>query len=173
MENSLVSSVPTLKHQGRDVHSNVEKAEVLNSFFYDCFNKALPPLGKHVSCLDPTQIPGNLLCTEDVILDLIVGLETYKATGPDDISARMLKETASTIAPSLTKLFNLSMTSGNLPTEWKLARVVPVPKSNNLTSPSSYRPISILSIISKILEKCIYRVVYDHLRTYYPISARQ
>ena len=51
--------------------------------------------------------------------------------------------------------------SGNLPTDWKLARVVPVPKSKNLNSPASYRPISILSIISKIMERCVhvYRII--------------
>ena len=66
-------------------------------------------------------------------------------------TARMLKETASSITYSLTKLFNLSLTSGNLPTA----------KSNKLSAPSNYRPISILSIISKILERCIYRIL-DH-----------
>ena len=171
--NNKESSIPTLKHQGRDIQSNAEKAEVLNSFFYDCFNSALPPLGRHVSRLDPAHFPENLLISEDVVADLIDNLEISKASGPDGISSKMLKATANTIVPSLTQLFNTSIMSGNLPTDWTLARVVPVPKSKNLNSPASYRPISILSIISKIMERCVYRIIYDHLRNFYPISARQ
>ena len=153
--------------------TNIDKAAVLNNFFYECFNSTLPPLPTHVSWLDPVNFPEDLLCTEDVTIELITKLEISKATGPDNISARMLKETATSIASSLTKLFNLSLSSGHLPSAWKLARVVPVPKSSDLSSPSNYRPISILSIISKIMERCVYKIVYDHLCVSYPISAKQ
>ena len=167
------SCVPTLKHEGRDVDSNPDKAQVLNNFFHQCFNRSLPPLPSHSSWLDPTNFPENLLCTEDAVSDLVTNLDASKATGPDDISARMLKETAPSIVYSLTKLFNLSLTSGKLPSAWKLARVVPVPKSNDLSAPSNYRPISILSIISKIMERCVYQTIFDHLCVCYPLSARQ
>ena len=72
----------------------------------------------------------------------------------------MLKETASSIAPSLTCLFNLSITKGQLPRLWKTASVVPIPKSsNNKHSPSGYRPISLLPIVSKLLEKHIFLTI--------------
>ena len=73
--------------------------------------------------------------------------------GPDGISARMLKATSESIAPSLTNLFNLSIAKGHFPKLWKAARVVPIPKSTTKHSPSGYRPISLLSILSKLLEK--------------------
>jgi hypothetical protein len=82
-------------------------------------------------------------------IHLLRNLDTGKANGPDNISARMLKETASSIAPSLTCLFNLSIAKGQL-----YYSVVPIPKSsNNKHSPSGYRPISLLPIVSKLLEK--------------------
>ena len=75
-----------------------------------------------------------------------------KATGADNISARMLKGTVSSITPSLTKMFNLSIKTGSFPQSWKCARVVPIPKGGDLSNPTNYRPISILPILSKVLE---------------------
>ena len=61
--------------------------------------------------------------------------------------------TASSITPVLTKLFNLSIATGTVPTAWKTSTVVPVPKcSANTSDPSNYRPISLLSICDKMLE---------------------
>ena len=77
--------------------------------------------------------------------------------------ATMLKHTASSIAPSVTALFNLSIQSVQVPAEWKKSQVVPIPKSSDQASPSSYRPISLLSILSKTLERHMHWVISSHL----------
>ena len=83
-----------------------------------------------------------------------------KSSGPDNITLRMLKSTAYSIAPSLTNLFNLSLATGIFPTDWKLARVVPVPKGDNLrVSTAGYRPISILPTVSKLLERHVSEII--------------
>ena len=75
----------------------------------------------------------------------LVNLNPSKASGQDGISIRMLKNTASSIAPSLAKLFNLSLTSGALPlSARKKSLIVPVPKGANASEPSNNRPISLL-----------------------------
>ena len=90
----------------------------------------------------------GLLCTEQEIFNLINGLDTNKASGPDGISVRMLKGTAISIAPILTELFNLSITSGKVPSKWKISSAVSIPKSSaNVDNPSNYRPISLLSVV--------------------------
>ena len=77
----------------------------------------------------------------------------------------MLKKTASSIYPVLTNLFNQSIHSGQVPIAWKCSSVVPIPKgSEDLSSPKNYRPISLLSIISKILERLIHSKVLKHLQ---------
>ena len=86
-----------------------------------------------------------------------------KATGPDEIPARILKETATTIAPSLCKLFNRSLGEGYIPSEWKLANVVPVYKKDEKDHVENYRPISLLCIISKVLERCVLNRINDRL----------
>ena len=85
----------------------------------------------------------------------------------------MLKHTADTIAPSLTKIFNLSLRLGQLPSQWKHSLIVPIPKSSTMGSPSCYRPISLLPIVSKILERHICDILLDHLQSLNFISSNQ
>ena len=150
---------------------------MLNMFFSLCWNSSEPPLfeANDTTYCENSQTNflslDDLLCTQEQVLHLLRCLDTGKANGPDNISARMLKETASSIAPSLTHLFNLSIAKGQFPKLWKTASVVPIPKSsNNKHSPSGYRPISLLPIVSKLLEKHIYSLIFDHLKEHSPIS---
>ena len=84
--------------------------------------------------------------------------------------ARMLKATSESIAPSLT---NLSTAKGHFPKLWKAARVVPVPKSTTKHNPSGCLPISLLSILSKLLENHFHSLITDHLNEYHPLSDAQ
>ena len=79
-------------------------------------------------------------------------LNASKATGMDGIPAKILKMIASFIAPSLTFIFNLSIRTGTYINEWKLARVIPIYKSEDKRKCENYRPISVLPIVSKIFE---------------------
>ena len=94
------------------ITSNSAKATLLNNFFYECFNHALPPLRDPLPRCNPDACPAVLLCTVEEIEELLCTLNVDKSTGPNSISPRMLKSTAYSIAPSLTKLFNRSIASG-------------------------------------------------------------
>ena len=94
---------------------------------------------------------------------VLKSLDPNKATGPDEIPARILKETATTIAPLLCKLFNRSLGEGYIPSEWKLANVVPVYKKDEKDHVENYRPISLLCIISKVLELGLLNRINDRL----------
>ena len=59
------------------------------------------------------------------------------------------------ITPPLCKLFNISVISGTIPEEWKLANIVPVHKKGDKEYAENYRPISLLCITSKVLERCV------------------
>ena len=74
--------------------------------------------------------PPELLCTENEVLELLLALDTSKANGPDNISAKMLKSTTVSIAPVLTKLLNLLITTGKSPSAWKTSSVVFIQKQN-------------------------------------------
>ena len=74
--------------------------------------------------------------------EVLTSIDTTIANGQDNISAIMLKKTALSITPAVTKLFNVSLTSGELPSEWQIACVSPTPKSGDNSNPSNYRPVS-------------------------------
>ncbi|CAB3387096.1 Hypothetical predicted protein [Cloeon dipterum] len=80
-------------------------------------------------------------------------LDIKSATGPDGIPAVLLKNCASTLCPSLAHIFQLSILASDLPMDWKNAAVTPVPKEGEKTNFKNYRPISVTSIVGKLLEK--------------------
>ena len=167
------SSIPTLiDENGSEALTGLQKADVLNNFFSKCFNRLCAPLDdwseSDIKLAD--DLPDDLLCDEDNVCNLLTNLDVSKSSGPDRISAKMLKHTAVSIAPSITKLFNLSITNGRVPRGWKLSSVVPIPKSGKPQSPDNYRPISLLCILSKVLEKHIHNLIFKHLNQCYPLS---
>ena len=169
------STIPTLSHQGTTAESDREKATMLNDFFSTCFNKAIPPLPpSHGACSTQGSVcPDQLLCTTSEVLSYITSLDINKANGPDRVSARMLKSTAHSIAPSLTKLFNISISLGHFPQCWKMSSVVPIPKSSNHKEASNYRPISLLPVVSKLLERHFHQHITKFLNEVNPLCNRQ
>ena len=114
---------------------------------------------------DPSSpVSEDIVCTDGDVFCLLCAIDTTKASGPDGISGRMLKGTAESITPSLTHMFNMSIKAARVPTAWKISSVVPIPKTTDQTdNPSQYRPISLLSLVSKLLEKHIYKLLWKHL----------
>ena len=93
------------------------------------------------------------------------GLKRKCATGIDNIPSCFLKDTAFVICKPLAFVINLSLKEGTFPNDLKKARVNPIYKSGNRNSFDNYRPISVLPIVSKIFEKCVYRQLIDYFET--------
>lgn len=106
-----------------------------------------------------------LICQEQV-LAYLNSIEVNKSTGLDGISVNVLRVAAPAIAAPLSKIMNMSIKSSMFPTNWKLARVTPVFKGGDALNVDSYRPISILPIISKVLEKHVHVSLYGYLSEY-------
>jgi len=107
------------------------------------------------------------------IRKLLRNLEPDKATGPDEIPARILKECSAELARPLSLLFELCFSKGVFPSQWKTASVIPVHKRDSKSNPSMYRPISLLCIISKIMEAAVQNQLQKHLLGNQLISDRQ
>ena len=84
---------------------------------------------------------------------------------PDSIPAFFFKEIASSILPVLAHLFNLTLSIGIVPSQWKKAIITPIHKKGPRDSLYNYRPISLTSVMCKILENIIVNKVMDHLLT--------
>jgi len=82
-------------------------------------------------------------------------LSPFKASGPDDIPNRLLKELSTELAPAMTAFFNQSLQTGQLPQEWKLTNVSPIYKKEDKHIAANCRPISLTCICSKLLEHIV------------------
>ena len=87
-------------------------------------------------------------------------LDTSKAYGPYGIPPCLLKECSKEISPSLSSLFNKSLATGGVPVQWKQANVIPIHKKDRVEPVTNYTPISLLSIVSKVLERSVFNSIY-------------
>ena len=87
------------------------------------------------------------------------GLNPSKYTGTDLIPPRILKLAAKELAPSLTKIFNLSITCGYYPKRWKRGDWVPVFKKDDKMERKNYRPVTVLNAVNKVFEQLLSKQV--------------
>ena len=90
-------------------------------------------------------------------------LDPSKATGPDGIPARVLKHCAKALCLPLSRLFALCFQRGVQPSLWKTANVVPIHKRQSRTAMKNYRPVSLLCIVSKVMEKVVNTAIMNYL----------
>jgi len=95
---------------------------------------------------------------------LLKKIKPNSASSPDSVSAWMLRSFTDVASPSIATLFNLSLRFGKLPIDWK-SNVVPIPKGTNLSEVQFYRPISLLPLISRTLERHVQSFLLEHLNT--------
>ena len=149
-----------------------DKANMLNEF--------LPPVSTQRLCLPPTPTqrlwttcPDSYDIVSNEVANLLKRTKPHSASGPDGISTWMLRTFADSVSPSIASLFNLSITCGKLPAEWKLSHIVPIPKGSSRQDVRFYRPISLLPTISKCLERHIYRLLLEYLSSNQLLSDAQ
>ena len=97
---------------------------------------------------------------------LLKNLNEKMSVGSDGLSVRFLKEVSDEIMNPLTKLFNKSLQTGVFPNEWKRCNVTPVHKGGASNTPGNYRPISVVPVVAKVLEK----IVAHQLHSYFEVS---
>ena len=110
---------------------------------------------------------------EDFVLRQLKQLKTNKAIGLDNISARLLKDSASAISASLTRLFNLSLETRTFPSLWKSGKVAALFKKGDRCDANNYRPITVLPTISKILEKAVHTQLNAYLMNNGILTSKQ
>jgi len=92
------------------------------------------------------------VCTEKDIASIVNNMKTSKSCGPDAISSKLLKEVKYEVLPALVILVNRCLQEGIFPKCFKLGKVIPVPKSGSRKSIKNYRPITITSVLGKVVE---------------------
>ena len=160
------SNVSSLLDDGKSYTLSQDIAQTLNLHFSTVgakltskFNYGLSLIRNITYPLDTMQTEARFnLCKidESFIKTQIRKLKTNKSTGLDGISVRLIKDSADVISKSLTNIFNLSLITSTFPSVWSVGKVKAVFKSGNRSDVNNYRPITILPVVSKLLEKAVY-----------------
>lgn len=111
--------------------------------------------------------------TSEGVLAMLLKLDNKKSTGPDGLSNSFLRRYAQQISIFLTALFNFSITSGDVPAGWRIARVAPVHKSGDRLLPKNYRPVSVTSSCCKLLEHVVVTFIQDFVNKNNILSPHQ
>lgn len=159
---------------GDDIISDLkQKAGVFNDYF--CSQSDLNDSDKPLPNIPNRRTIGlsNIVITEKEVEDILKILDTTKATGPDLLNPRLLKEACNILKYPLCKLFNLSLETGIFPSNWKIANVTPVFKKDSPSDYKNYRPISLISVLGKVMERCIYKHIHNYLVEHSIISSHQ
>jgi len=140
------------------------KANILLQQFKSVFTLNSPPTSTTPNPTD-TQRPDidRLHIGKPGVEKLLQNINVAKATGPDNIPSRILKECASELAEGLTSIFQKSVNSGTLPDDWVNANVAPVFKKGDRHLAQNYRPVSLTSVTCKLLEHIICSHLLKHL----------
>lgn len=155
--------VRKLAVNGSDITDDASKATAFNEFFTEIGHKIaekipnIPDINKYSTIRTSSKSIFIEQARDNEILDILMSLDHSKSTGCDEVSAMSLKKCADIIAPIITSIVNLTIFMGVYPDDLKSARVLPVHKSESLSDPSNYRPISILPMINKIFELILHR----------------
>ena len=161
-----------LKDGEKILSDKQDMSELLNTFFVTQPRKILSSILTSASAALPQsnalvndgvefQVPN---ITTDQIKELLLSIPCHKATRLDGISARVLKVAAPSISSSLARLINHCIETGEFPSKWKSAKVTPIYKGcGSREDMNNYRPISILPLLSKLLEKHVHHFLYSYL----------
>ena len=156
---------PLKDNDGLVITKGKEMADALNIYFSSVFTLEdknnlpvhEPLLADNVECLT------NMLITPAMIVTKIKKLKDNKSPGIDGITPKLLKEIAEEISVPLAIMFNLSLREGTVPPEWKHANVVPIFKKGSRCKAENYRPVSLTSVVCKLLESLLRDHMIDFL----------
>ena len=140
----------------------LDKANICNRQFQSAFTREsdneIPSKGT-----SPFTPMGEITVDPNGVLKLLNNLKIHKAPGPDGLSARVLKECSSEIAPILALIYNETLAQGTVPDDWRQGNVAPIFKKGEKYDAANYRPVSLTCICCKTLEHIIVSNINKHL----------
>ena len=172
VNNANTSLIDKILVGGIELSDPVKIADSFNDYFCNIG----PDLVKNILTLSAcfTDFMGspmlNTIVVDGVaaeeVLSLISSLKCKKSCGADNFGASILKENALLLSGPLVYLYNLSLTTGIVPDKLKIAKVVSIFKKGDRHVISIYRPISLLSVFDKLLEKIVFRRICSFFNKY-------
>ena len=157
-------AVGPLKKNGDLLTESEDIAETLNDFFSSVFTRdedddtelTVPPL-TIAHRLEEVNF------TETIIIEKLKKLKPFSSEGPDRLKSKTIKESAGSIAPALLLIYRKSYSKGVVPEDWRMANVTPIFKKGSKFKPENYRPVSLTSIVCKVMESILKDQIVNHL----------
>ena len=153
---------PLVDNAGNIITQGFLMAEELNMHFSSVFTRedtsSIPVPETKFKGSEGERL-GQLVVTPEVVVSKINNMKENKSPGVDGISPKILKETVEQISTPLAHLFNMSLKEGIVPFEWKEANIIPLFKKGSRNKSVNYRPVSLTSVICKLLET----IIRDHM----------
>lgn len=165
---------PLKDHSGKVITEDAEAAGNLNEYFVSVFteeDKSNAPVLK--STLAEENHLTEIIITESMVSKKLKELKIDKSPGPDGMHPRLLKELSSEISEPLARMFQNSVNSGVVPSDWKKANISAVHKKGSRAECQNYRPISLTSVVCKVLESLIKDKITEHLDKFELIKPSQ
>ena len=168
------TEINELLQNDRIISDHAEVSAHLNNYFSTVGEKLVDELNKnHQQCnsdftgyLD-TPVKHSIFVAPvnlEEINQLVRQLNRSKSPGPDNIGPGLIKDNVESFNKPLLHIFNLSLSTGIVPSKMKIAKIVPIYKKGDRKHACNYRPISLLSIFDKLLEKVVRNRLYYHLQ---------
>ena len=135
----------------------------------ECFAEAFASVYTSQSPANPHPhhvFPGSiapLVITRNQVLSLLLELDPHSSMGPDGLHPHLLQQCADAVATPLYLIYNRSLEEGEVPSLWKTSRVIPIFKKGPRYDPLNYRPISLTSICSKMMERAVASHIWEYL----------
>ena len=178
-KNKNHNNISQIKSNNIIISDNSAIPNIFNDYFSNIgpnLAKTIPKTNKTFTDFLKNNNPNTMFfIPTDVneIKKIVEKINSKKSTGYDDISNDLLKHIIDEIVIPLEHIMNLSIVNGIVPDNMKIAKVVPIYKKGESLDTSNYRPISLLSSISKILEKIVYSRTIKFIRSFDLLSNSQ
>ena len=158
------AGIPPLKENDIIYSAAKEKADLLNKHFAS--KSTLPPQNQRPvlpnTVFETDSRLSDITVTDDDIIEAMKTMKIGGANGPDNVSNKLLNEIIMSICTPLRILFNKSLNLATFPDKWKEAHVTPIFKTGDRQDKANYRPISLLSNLGKLLERIIFKKLYEY-----------
>ena len=167
---------PLEDNAGDKITEGILMAEELNMHFSSVFTgedtSSLPVPETKFNGSEEEKL-GQLIVTPEVVASKINNMKENRSPGVDGLSPKILKETVEQISKPLAHVFNMSLQEGIVPLEWKEANIIPLFKKGSRNKSVNYRPVSLTSVICKLLETIIRDHMIDFLVKHKLINSSQ
>ena len=152
--------IPVSLPQFRSGSCDADKAQLFNIYFHSVYCATASHLSSIFEMTSSSPSLTTLDFTVNEIMELLQSIDDTKAMGIDSINPKVLKHCAASLSYPIYKLFQLTFKNSKLPQEWKTHCIIPIHKSGDKSLVSNYRPISLLPIVSKVLERLVHQKFY-------------